>query len=112
MEVNGAPVASEENTAEVPLGLLKQASMKLAAAMSDINEIKEDDWTPPAVKEQMDAASEAVGNIIAFLTNTAMQGVDEETFLREEIAMDEITEPEMDPVEELDPMDYPDEWDE
>lgn len=77
-----------ENT--LPLGIMRQAMMKLDGFITDIRECVEDDDISPADKEQFEIIAELAGNIQAVLTNMAMQEIGEEDFLNEQPELDEI----------------------
>ncbi len=75
---------------KLPLGLMKQAVMKLDSALSDLYEISNDDDIDEIDKNDFDNMSEYITNIIAAITIKASKEIGEEEFIRENINMDEI----------------------
>lgn len=73
----------------LPLGILRQAIMKMESAMTDLNEAKEevDDSNG---KELLNQVTETLGNMTACIVNLVSQEIDEESFLSETIEMDAI----------------------
>jgi hypothetical protein len=89
-KIKGGITMGLENEHRLPLGLCKQAFMKLEAFIVDICEIREDeDLTPDEVYELTQMAE--VGGILgARLLNIVKKECGEEEFLSEEVALDEI----------------------
>ena len=81
-----------ENESKLPLGICKQAIMKLDSFMTDVNEIAEDEEISKEDKEKFLYMSELSGNMLATIENMVNREMDEESFIREEIGMDEIDE--------------------
>ena len=81
-----------ENESKLPLGICKQAIMKLDSFMNDINEIAEDEEISKEDKDKFLYMSEVVGNMLATIENMINREIDEEVFIKEEIGMDEIDE--------------------
>lgn len=81
-----------DNEHGLPLGLCKQAAMKLDAFMSDIHEIAEDEDLSPEHKLLFTQIGEMSGNMLAAIINTVAQEMDETEFIAETIGMDEIPE--------------------
>ena len=74
----------------LPLGLCKQAFMKLESFIADIHEIREDeDLTHDEVYELTQMA-EVGGMLGARLLNIIKKECDEEEFLSEDVSLDEI----------------------
>ena len=81
-----------ENESRLPLGICKQAIMKLDSFMVDVNEIAEDEEISNEDKEKFLYMSELAGNMMATIENMINREMDEADFIREEIGMDEIDE--------------------
>lgn len=75
---------------KLPLGIMKQAIMKLDSALDDLNEIANDDDIDEIDKGDFENMSEYLTNIIAAMTIKASREMNEEEFIRENIQMDEI----------------------
>jgi hypothetical protein len=75
---------------KLPLGLFKQACMKIDSAIADMNEIREDIDVDDDNKETLTRLVEIAGTIEASLINIIRKECDEEEFLNENIPMDEI----------------------
>ena len=75
-----------------PLGLCRQAIMKIDSANTDVHEMIEDTDIPQDKKEILYNISEYLCLIEASLTNLATDSDDETEFLSEELQMD-IIEP-------------------
>ena len=78
------------NESKLPLGVCKQAIMKLESVLVDFKEIAEDEDIDEKDKEDFEQMSEYIGNIIASVTLKVTKEIGEEEFLREEINMDEF----------------------
>ena len=87
-------------THKLPLGLFKQACMKIDSAIADMNEIREDADIDDDSKETLTRLVEMAGTIEASLVNIIRKECGEEEFLNENIPMDEI-----DPYPDLSIMD-------
>ena len=81
-----------ENESRLPLGICKQAIMKLDSFITDVNEIAEDEEITQEDKEKFLYMSELAGNMMATIENMINREMDEADFIREEIGMDEIDE--------------------
>jgi hypothetical protein len=75
---------------KLPLGIMKQAVMKLDSALSDLHEIACDDDIDEIDKKDFENMSDYISNIIAAITIKASKEINEEEFIRENINMDEI----------------------
>lgn len=75
---------------KIPLGLCKQAAMKLEAFMIDIMEIKEDPDLEPEDKQDFETMAEISGTMLATLINIVNKECEEHEFLGEKIPMDDI----------------------
>lgn len=74
----------------IPLGLCKQVIMKLDSAMTDIDEIMEDEDLTPEDKAGFEKIHDILGSVCASIVNIAGKEIGEEEFLAEEIGMDTI----------------------
>lgn len=83
-------IENNESGYKIPLGLCKQAIMKLESAITDICEIKEDDDLNSEDKQTMEGLVEILGQCTAVIVNMVGREMDEDEFLSEDIAMDEI----------------------
>jgi hypothetical protein len=79
-----------ENESHLPLGLCKQAAMKLDAFISDVHEIMEDEEITDADRQDFRVMVDLANNIMAHLINTVNREVPEAEFLSEEVPMDDI----------------------
>ena len=75
---------------KLPLGLCKQAVMKLDSFMTDINEIKEDENLNEEDREVFETIKDMTGAMMAAIVNIVTREIDEDEFLNENITMDEI----------------------
>lgn len=82
----------EEKTYKIPLGICKQAVMKLGSAMTDVLEIKEDPDISEEHKYAMEGCAEIIGQVMAVISNIVSEEMDEDEFLAEIIEMDELDE--------------------
>lgn len=80
----------ETNT--LPLGLCKQAVMKLDSFSADIREIIEDENLSPEHKLMFTQMVEMSGTMMAGILNIVSNEMDEESFVAETIDMDTIPE--------------------
>lgn len=80
----------KDNEYKIPLGLCKQAVMKLDSFMTDINEIREEEGLTAEDKQTFEQIAEITGTILAVIVNMVTREMGEEEFLSEDIAMDEI----------------------
>ena len=79
-----------ENSHRLPVGLFKQALMKLESFVGDIHEIREeDDLTDDEIYELTQMA-EVAGILGARILNIVKKECNEDEFLNEDVAMDEI----------------------
>lgn len=75
---------------KIPLGLCKQAALKLESFISDICEIKEDPDLDPQDKDDFEKMIELAGTMEAVIVNIVSKECEEDEFMGEEIDMDEI----------------------
>lgn len=75
---------------KVPIGLCKQAVMKIESAMVDILEIREDELLSDENKYAMNGIAEILGQINAVIVNIVSQELGEDEFLAEVVEMDPI----------------------
>lgn len=88
---------------KLPLGLCKQAFMKLESFMNDIHEIKEDADISVEHQENFSKMAEMAGIMQAGIINIVREECDEDEFINEEVNMDEIEMfPEKEDVDILD----------
>lgn len=80
----------EENKQTLPLGIMRQAIMKLDSFIADMHECIEDEDISEENRNSFRYIAEVAGNLQAGITNMAMQEVDEAEFLAEQIDPDEI----------------------
>lgn len=76
----------------IPLGLCKQAVMKLDSFMSDINEIKDDPDLEDDDRDICLTILETSQVMMAHIINIVSKEMEEEEFLKEDIPMDHIEE--------------------
>lgn len=76
----------------LPLGILKQACMKLDSFMQDIHEIMEDSQVSSDDKQILMQLTEAVGTIEMNMINIVSNEMDVNEFLQESVEMDDIDE--------------------
>lgn len=80
-----------ENTEfKLPLGLCKQAAMKLEAFIHDVMEIKEDPDLDAKDREDFETMAEMGTTMLATLINMVNSECAEHEFLGEKIPMDDI----------------------
>jgi hypothetical protein len=79
-----------ETENKLPVGICKQAVMKLESAMADINEIAEDEDIDENQKQLFSSLAESTGTMIACIVNEVSAEMGEEEFVNEQIDMDEI----------------------
>ena len=72
---------------KLPLGLIKQAILKMESALTDLREIIEDEDIEDDDKDDFVELAEYSSNIIAVLYNKVN---DDEDFIKENVKMDEI----------------------
>lgn len=82
----------EEKDGKLPLGILRQAVMKLESFAGDIREAAEDEDIEPTDKENFEKMAEMAGIMMANIVNTVSRELGEEEFLQEEFDMDAIDE--------------------
>ena len=80
----------DEKNYKLPLGLCKQAAMKLESFISDIMEIKEDEDLEIEDKQDFETMAEISCTMLATLINIVNKECEEAEFLGEKIPMDEI----------------------
>lgn len=74
----------------LPLGLCRQAVLKLEAAASDIREIIEEEGLDATDKENFEKMAEIIGVMMANIVNIVSKEIGEEEFLAEQPELDEI----------------------
>lgn len=79
-----------ENQYRLPLGLCKQAFMKIESFVADIHEILEDDDLTPEEKYEFIQMAEVGGLLGVRLLNIVKKECGEEEFLSEDVTMDDI----------------------
>lgn len=89
---------------KIPLGLCKQAVMKLDSFISDVKEIIEDPDLEPDDRQDFETMSDMAGTMLATIVNIVNKECEEAEFLGEKIPMDGI-DAYPDSVEESDIMD-------
>lgn len=72
----------------LPLGICKQALMKLESVMQDFNEIAEDEVLNDEQRLMFETLSEITGQMMASIVNFVQEEISEEDFLNEHIDMD------------------------
>ena len=77
---------------KLPLGILKQAVMKLDSANTDIKDAMADEDLTPDDTEALSQISEVLQNTEAFLYSIVSKEMDEDEFANEDVDMDEISE--------------------
>ena len=80
----------DENTNRLPLGLCKQAIMKIDSFIGDINEIREEEGLTPDEIYELTQMAEISGMLASRLLNIVKKECNEEDFLNEDVNMDEI----------------------
>lgn len=76
----------------LPLGILRQACMKLESFATDIREVMEDEGITPEDKANFETMVEISGRMLATIVNMVGREIDEEEFLSETPDMDMIDE--------------------
>lgn len=76
----------------LPLGIMKQAIMKLDSANVDIKEALEDEDLTREDKETLNQISDVIPSIEAALYSIISKEMDEDEFTSETVEMDEIEE--------------------
>lgn len=79
-----------ETTGRIPIGLCKQAFMKLNSFMEDIQEIREDPGLTEDERYAFYNMSQTAGSMMAMLINFVKNEMDEYDFVNERIDMDNI----------------------
>lgn len=80
----------EEAEYKLPLGLLRQAVMKLESFQTDMREASEEEGIDADDKENFDKMAEMSGLMMAHIINIVGKEMGEEEFLSEELEMDNI----------------------
>lgn len=75
---------------KIPLGLCKQAALKLESFIVDINEIREDPDVDQEDKDNLEKMVEIAGTMEAMIINMISKECGEEEFLAIEVPMDEM----------------------
>lgn len=73
-----------------PLGIAKQAVMKLDSFITDIREMSQEEGLDSNIVETLDTIGDVASSMAATLVNMVSAEMGEEEFLNEDIAMDEI----------------------
>lgn len=76
----------------LPLGILRQACMKLESFSTDIREILEQEELDPADKQDFETMVELSNRMLATIVNMVNKEMGEEEFLSEQPEMDVIGE--------------------
>jgi hypothetical protein len=79
-----------ENQHRLPLGLCKQAFMKLESYMGDLHEIREDEDLTPEEKHEFGQMLEVAELLGLRLLNIVKKECGEEEFLNEDVGIDSI----------------------
>lgn len=79
-----------ENEGTLPLGVLRQACMKLESFMTDIREIMEENELVEEDRQNFDVMVEMSGRMLATIVNMVGRELGEEDFLAETPDMDTI----------------------
>ena len=77
---------------KLPLGIMKQATMKLDSFITDINEMKEDSSLDKEDVEALGSISEVASAMEATLLNMVNKECDVDEFISESVQMDVIDE--------------------
>lgn len=80
----------ETNEQKLPLGILRQAVMKIESFAIDMREAAEDPDIDPEDKAEFEKQAEVAGTMMARIVNMVSKELGEEEFLSEEFNMDEI----------------------
>lgn len=80
----------EEKDGKIPLGLCKQASLKLESFISDVYEIIEDPDLTDSDRDDFKKMAEIAGWMEAHIINIINGECEETIFLSEDIPMDQI----------------------
>lgn len=75
---------------KIPLGLCKQAALKLESFISDACEIKEDPDLDPIDKENFEKMIEIAGVMEATIVSMVSKECEEEEFMSVDVPMDEM----------------------
>lgn len=75
---------------KLPLGLCKQAAMKLDSFISDVREIIEDEDIDQEDRQDFETMAEMAGTMLATIVNIVNKECEEAEFLGEKIPMDDI----------------------
>lgn len=78
------------NKYKIPVGICKQAVMKIESAMTDILEAREDPDISDEHRYSMEGLGEILGQCVAVIINIVNEEIGEEEFINEIIDMDEI----------------------
>lgn len=81
---------NEISDGKIPLGLCKQAALKLESFIVDINEIREDPDVDQEDKDNLEKMVEIAGTMEAMIINMVSKECGEEEFLAIEVPMDEM----------------------
>lgn len=80
----------EVKDGKIPLGLCKQAALKLDSFMADCHEIIEDPDLDPEDKDTFNTMIETASLMAAHIVNIVSKEIGEEEFLNENIPMDDV----------------------
>ena len=81
-----------EQDGKLPLGLCKQAVMKLDAFITDVREIVEDPDLEVEDRQDFETMAEMASTMLATIINIVNKECEEHVFLGEKIPMDDIDE--------------------
>lgn len=95
---------NEISDGKIPLGLCKQAALKLESFITDICEIREDPDVDESDKEDLGKMVEIAGIMEATIINMVSKECGEEEFLSVDVPMDEVGQY---PGDDIDIMDEP-----
>ena len=96
-----------EQDNKIPLGLCKQAVMKLDSFISDVREIIEDPDLESEDRQDFETMADMAGTMLATIVNIVNKECEESVFLGEKIPMDGIDVYPDEVEEDLDLMDEP-----
>lgn len=86
---------------KLPLGIIKQAVMKLDSFSIDMSEIIEDEDITQDDKEKFQTLRSTAGDMMALLINIVREEIGEEEFINEQIDLDEIDPYPEEPTDDL-----------
>lgn len=86
----GRNIMDQVSDGKIPLGLCKQAALKLESFIADVCEIKEDPDIDPLDKEDFEKMVEIAGVMEATIVNIVSKECGEEEFIDMDVPMDEM----------------------